>query len=71
MVWSWVPWWHWVAMALIWLVVLGTIVWAARSTFPPARDARGDTRAVLDARLARGDVDLEQYRRLREELDRV
>ncbi|MDT0164041.1 hypothetical protein Q9R32_00545 [Actinotalea sp. AC32] len=52
------------------LVVLAIAVWAVARLFPgaPATPPPPDPLAVLDARLATGDIDLDTHRALREEL---
>ena len=70
MMWNAATWWHWLPMTIIWLIVVGTIVWAAMSVFPAERHRGSTARTVLDERLARGQLDLEEYRRLRDELER-
>lgn len=67
--WGWQSWWHWLAMSGLWMVVLGLAVWAAVHLFP-SPEHRSRNRARLDERLARGDLDVEQYRLLRGELER-
>ncbi len=65
----------WLWMLLVWALVIGGIVWAVgrltpsgTSRRPPERD---DTaRRILDERLARGEIDTDEYRRLRDELTR-
>ena len=66
MMWDWNPWWHWLPMMGVWLVFIGAIVWAVVRVFPTGRSP--GARELLDERLARGDIDVEQYRRLRDEL---
>ena len=62
--------------SLVWVGLLGVAIWAAaqwargpgapRSTQqPPTRTAR----EILDERLARGEIDLDEYQRLRDALD--
>ena len=62
--------------SLIWIGLLGVVVWAAvqwarsRPTAqihqrPPAKSAY----EILDERLARGEIDLDEYQRLGEALD--
>lgn len=46
------------------LLVLVAAVWLVTRLFPTATDPS----ALLDARLARGDVDVDTYRALRDEL---
>ncbi len=57
----------WVGAAAFWLAVVALVVWGLTRLFPV--QGRGDARAVLDARLARGEIDPETYRMVREELD--
>ena len=68
MMWTAAPWWHWFGMASFWLVILLVCIWAVGRLFPASRPASGDARSILDVRLARGEIDLAEYRRLREEL---
>jgi putative membrane protein len=65
--WGWNPWWHWLVMAGWWVLVLVVVVWVASRLFPAQRPG---AREVLDRRLATGEIDLEEYRRLRDELER-
>ena len=48
------------------LLILLTVVWAVGRLFPSA--PAPDPVAVLDGRLAHGDLDVDDYRRLRAEL---
>ena len=57
----------WVGMAAFWVLVLALVIWAVSRLFP-SQDAL-TPRAVLDARLASGDLDPETYRLIRQELD--
>jgi putative membrane protein len=68
---------HWVfwQVALMWVGMLafwGLIVWAFYAVFTgtsnrPDHEHRSDeARRILDQRLARGEIDTEEYRRLRE-----
>ena len=57
----------WLGMGAFWVVVVALVIWALTRLFP-LRPA-GDPRAVLDARLASGEVDPETYRLIRSELD--
>ena len=56
----------WALMAVVWVAVVGLVVWAVCRMFPERRDP--GARALLDARLASGEIDLDTYRRLRDEL---
>ncbi len=67
MMWSAAPWWHWLSMAGFWLVVVLAAIWATTRLFP-AGDPSPSVRTILDERLARGELDLDEYRLLRDEL---
>ncbi len=64
----------WVLMILAWVALIGLVVWAISRLFP-ARSA-GDSREqttetpeeILDRRLARGEIDTDEYARLRDAL---
>ena len=66
----------WIGMALFWIVVLGLIVWAVvRLSKPSAPEPAplpeavdDDPLIILDRRLARGEVDPDDYDVLREKL---
>jgi uncharacterized membrane protein len=66
----------WVLMGLFWATFLGLVLWAVSRLFGPDRvagDVDGDRREVddvndLDLRLARGELDVTEYRTLRDEL---
>jgi putative membrane protein len=72
--------WGWTMMviwSLIWIAFLGLIAWfAAQWTrnsshgSPPSRSSRETARALLDERLARGEIDVDEYERRRDALDR-
>lgn len=71
--------WGWMVMAfwsLIWIGFLGLIAWLAvqwsrnSSSSPPSQPSARTAREVLDERLARGDIDLDEYRRRRDALER-
>jgi putative membrane protein len=65
--WSIAPWWHWLSMAGFWLVVVLVAIWATTRLFP-AGDPPASARTILDERLARGELDVDEYRLLRDEL---
>jgi putative membrane protein len=65
--WSIAPWWHWLSMAAFWLVVVLLAIWATTRLFP-AGDPPPSSQRILDERLARGELDLDEYRLLRDEL---
>lgn len=58
----------WLSMIVLWVAIVALIVWGVSRLFPaqPAPDAR----AVLESRLAAGQIDPETYRQIRTELDR-
>jgi putative membrane protein len=55
----------WIFMGLFWLAIAGVIIWAMTALRPAQAES---PRQVLDRRFARGEIDVEQYRRTREEL---
>lgn len=57
----------WVVMVAVWAALVALAVWAVCRLFPTQRAS--DARAVLDARLASGQIDVDLYHRVREELD--
>lgn len=57
----------WVGMIVFLLVVVALVVWALTRLFPG--EAQDSARLALDARLARGEIDPETYRLVREELE--
>ena len=73
------PWWQaglvWLAMMaflalLIWVVYALVTGISRRGREPERGEQRpGSARRILDERLARGEIDAEEYRRLRETLD--
>jgi uncharacterized membrane protein len=71
--WSDAAWWAWVPMMLTMIAFWGLIAWLVVRAFltPAAEDpSPGATvRAILDARLARGEVTREEYLDLRRVLD--
>lgn len=65
----------WVWMILVWLVIIGVIVWAVTRLSPGSDDPRrhdadeaASARRILDERFARGEIDVDEYRELRDEL---
>lgn len=68
MMWTVAPWWHWLAMASLWMVIVVVAIWAAGRLVPAPRAAQPSVRSILDGRLAKGEIDVAEYRRLRHEL---
>ena len=68
----------WAIMIIVWIALIAVIGLAIVRLFPSSRDSGAvhDDRAgksperVLDERLARGEIDVETYERLREVLSR-
>lgn len=63
----------WVWMILVWVVVIGAIVWAATQFSGGSQSRSGSSRGsrdILDERFARGEIEQDKYRRLRDELER-
>ena len=62
----------WIVMTVLWVVVIGLVVWAVAALFPRGRghdeERRETPEDILDRRFARGDLDAETYREMREEL---
>ncbi|WP_291760731.1 hypothetical protein [Cellulomonas sp. 73-145] len=57
----------WFVMVAAWALLVGLAIWAVCRLFPA--QARPDARTVLEERLASGELDVEQYRELRDALD--
>jgi putative membrane protein len=64
-----IAWWHWLVLAGFWCLVVVAAVWLLGRVAPADPSPTG-ARAVLDERLARGELDPEQYRRMRELIER-
>ena len=64
----------WVLMIFAWVALIALIVWAITRLFPTRSggDSRGQVAekpdAILDRRLARGEIDTDEYARLRDAL---
>lgn len=64
----WHGWWGGLWMLLLWVAILLLVVWAVRTGAPGGSDPRASARAILAERLARGEITVEEYRRLLQEL---
>ncbi len=76
MMWYWggggVQWWGWLLMSLGMVAFWGLVIWAVwylatslTQSSHPIRRPR-EAKHILDERLARGEIDAEEYRRLRD-----
>lgn len=70
MMWSIAPWWHWLAMIAFWGLVIALAVWAIGFVVPRGAGPSTSARELLDERLARGELDADEYRHRRELLER-
>lgn len=75
MMWYWgagVHWWGWLLGVATMVVFWGLVVWAIWAVVtsvtrrPEHAQRPGEAKGILDERLARGEIDPEQYRRLRD-----
>ncbi|MDH5371515.1 MAG: SHOCT domain-containing protein [Acidimicrobiia bacterium] len=66
MMWGYGMWWG----SLIWLVLIGAIVWILVANSRSARPTRPTAIDILEERFARGEIDGENYRSTRIELER-
>lgn len=55
-------------MWLFWILLIAVVVWAARG-FDSGKSRQPSARELLDARYARGEIDEDEYRRRRNNLD--
>jgi putative membrane protein len=55
---------------ILWIVLIGVVIWAVvkSGTTRTSTASTDSARAVLDTRLARGELSIEEYRKLREVL---
>ena len=76
MMWYWgggVHWWGWllgaIAMVVFWVVLIWAVWYVVTAVLRRPEDrppAAGDPKRILDERLARGEIDADEYRRLRD-----
>jgi putative membrane protein len=57
----------WLLMTLLWVALLGTVVWAITRIVPP-RGPGESAAEILDRRLARGEIGADEYDALRAKL---
>ena len=60
--------WGWMLMVAFWAVVVFLVVWAIRSTATPGQQNEDAPLRILDERLARGEIDREDYEERRQVL---
>ncbi|MDX1619459.1 MAG: SHOCT domain-containing protein [Nitriliruptorales bacterium] len=66
----WAGWgWHWLWMVVVWAVVIALVAWAVVRVAPTNGPRGGQARQILDERYARGEIDDDEYRRLRASLE--
>lgn len=72
MMWGWGSGLGWIWMILVWALVIGGVVWVVTQlstrNSTPGRDGADNARRILDERFARGEIDEDEYRRIRDEL---
>lgn len=59
----------WIMMGLFWIAVVAVLVWTIRGFASQRRGSQEDARAILDRRLATGEIDAAQYSALRAALE--
>jgi uncharacterized membrane protein len=70
--WNDASWWAWIPMTLAMIAVWGLLVWGAVQVIGGRRQPGGRPPAaleMLDQRLARGEIDRDEYRELRRLLE--
>lgn len=60
--------WGWLMMIAFWAVIILLITWAIRSTTTPTQRDENSPLRILDERLARGEIDREDYEERRQAL---
>ena len=73
MMWAWGSGYGWIWMLLIWAAVIGGVIWvvtqlATRNSTRGEHGGAIDARSILDERYARGEINEDEYRRIRDEL---
>ncbi len=71
------PWWGWLVMLLVWVVLLAVPIALVRLLWPPAgrgaagtgaRSSRDEALDLLRQRYARGEIGREEFLRMRDDL---
>ena len=57
-------------MGLSWIVLIVLVIWGARYLDVPRRDESSRSRAILEERFARGEIDAEEFDRRMRALER-
>lgn len=58
--------WGWLVMVAVWAVVIFGIVWTIRTTTAPRQPDEVSALRILDERLARGEIDRDDYEERRQ-----
>ena len=72
MYWNGADWWAWIPMSLFMIAVWGVLIWGIVrlvGEWRPAKQRRATPLEILDERLARGDIEIDEYRELRASLE--
>jgi len=73
MYWDGAHWWAWLPMSLFMIAIWGLLIWAVvrlLGEWRPGRPHRSTPLEILDERLARGEIDIDEYRERRASLER-
>lgn len=61
--------WGWLMMIAFWAVAIFGVIWAVRTTTAPRQREKDSPLRMFDERLARGEIDLEDYEERRRVLE--
>lgn len=66
--WHWyqMGWWGWLMMLVFWAVVVFLVVWTVRTATAPQPKERNTALDILDERLARGEIERQEYEERRQ-----